>query len=112
MSTDNKGIARLLQAEKDAAKIIQEARNARKARLNQAKTDAKKELDAYMAERTAAFNKFKNEHQKGTSEVEENLKRETEKQIRHIREASDRHADDVVRLLIDTVVKVEVGDHI
>lgn len=73
MSSDNKGIAMLLQAEKEAGKIIQDARDgtvqfcvrhsllARKARLQQAKLEAKRDVDAYLADRNAAFTAFKNE---------------------------------------------------
>lgn len=73
MSSDNKGIALLLQAEKEAGKIIQDARDgttwsvfvhlrlARKARIQQAKLEAKRDIDAYLADRNAAFNAFKNE---------------------------------------------------
>jgi len=107
MSSDNKGIARLLQAEKDAAKIIQEARNARKARLQQAKLEAKRDVDAYMAERQAQFDKFKNEHQRGTSAVEKDMRNDTEQKIASINSSVDRNVNDVVDMLLKYVIAVD-----
>jgi len=100
------GIARLLQAEKEAQKIVTAARTERKERLKQAKKEAKVEVDAYLEEKTESFKRFRDASMEGTTQQQQALKGETEKKIHQIEQAIEQNKVEVVSLLLDLVIKV------
>ncbi|OQV05929.1 hypothetical protein CLAIMM_10581 isoform 3 [Cladophialophora immunda] len=62
MSAQNSaGIQTLLDAEKEAQKIVQKAREYRTKRVKDAKTEAQKEIEEYRKKKEEEFKKFESE---------------------------------------------------
>ncbi|KAM7183996.1 Vacuolar (H+)-ATPase G subunit domain containing protein [Naviculisporaceae sp. PSN 640] len=107
MSAQNsKGIQTLLDAEKEASKIVQKAREFRTKRVREARDEAKKEIEAYRAQKEAEFKKFESEHTQGNKQAEEEADKEAEAKIREIKEAGKKSQDKVVQDLLTAVFEV------
>ncbi|KAK3935541.1 V-type proton ATPase [Diplogelasinospora grovesii] len=108
MSAQNSaGIQTLLDAEREASKIVQKAREFRTKRVKEARDEAKKEIEAYRAKKEAEFKKFEAEHTQGNKAAEEEANKEAEEQIKAIREAGKKNQDKVVKDLLSAVFDVK-----
>ncbi|KAK6597991.1 vacuolar ATPase [Botrytis cinerea] len=91
MSAQNSaGIQTLLDAERDAQKIVQKAREYRTKRVKEARDEAKKEIDAYRQEKEDEFKKFEAEHTSGNKKAEEDANKDSENQLKEIKEAGKK----------------------
>ncbi|KAL2115397.1 hypothetical protein VTJ04DRAFT_9652 [Mycothermus thermophilus] len=100
---NSSGIQTLLDAEREASKIVQRAREYRTKRVREARDEAKKEIEAYRAAKEAEYLAFEAEHTKGNKEAEEEAAREAEAEIQKIREAGLKAQDKVVEDLLNAV---------
>jgi len=104
MSAQNSaGIQTLLDAERDASKIVQQAREFRTKRIKQARDEAKKEIEAYKAEKEQEYKKFEAEHTQGNKQAEEEANREAEAKMKEIKAAGKKSQDKVVKDLLKAV---------
>ncbi|KAH7635362.1 vacuolar ATP synthase subunit G [Sordaria sp. MPI-SDFR-AT-0083] len=104
MSAQNSaGIQTLLDAERDASKIVQKAREYRTKRVREARDEAKKEIEAYKAEKEAEFKKFEAEHTKGNKAAQDEADAEAETRIREIKEAGNKSREQVIKDLLHAV---------
>jgi len=107
MSAQNSaGIQTLLDAEREASKIVQKAREFRTKRVKEARDEAKKEIDAYRANKEAEFRKFESEHTQGNKQAEDEANREAEGKIAEIKEAGLKNQDKVINDLLSAVFEV------
>ncbi|KAL2127871.1 hypothetical protein VTI74DRAFT_10033 [Chaetomium olivicolor] len=107
MSAQNSaGIQTLLDAEREASKIVQKAREYRTKRVREARDEAKKEIEAYKAKKEAEYKKFEAEHTQGNKAAEEEANREAEAKIREIREAGKKNQEKVINDLLSAVFDV------
>ncbi|KAH9995476.1 H+-ATPase G subunit-domain-containing protein [Russula vinacea] len=89
----SQGIQTLLEAEKDAAKVVQEARQYRVKRLKDARTEAADEIEAYRKDKEQEFSAFQSSHAGSTQEP------------------NPTHKDDVLKKLLDRVILVQPELH-
>merc|ERR1711939_430310 len=101
MSAQNSaGIQTLLDAEKEAQKIVQKAREYRTKRVKDAKTEAQKEIEEY---RKKKEEEFKSEQSSGNKKAEDDANKEAEAKVKEIQEAGKKSGKKVVEDLIKAV---------
>ncbi|KAJ7066737.1 H+-ATPase G subunit-domain-containing protein [Mycena amicta] len=105
------GIQTLLEAEKDAAKIVQQARQYRVQKLKDARAEASKEIEDYKKAKEGEFKAFEASHAGTTSSAQSAVDKETEVSLKSISDAYTKNKDDVVNKLLDRVVLVKPELH-
>ncbi|UNI15323.1 Triacylglycerol lipase [Purpureocillium takamizusanense] len=108
MSAQNSaGIQTLLDAEREASKIVQKAREFRTKRVREARDEAKKEIAEYKARKDDEFKKFESEHSRGNKEAEDEATKEADKEIKAIKDAGQKGQAGVVKNLLSAVFDVK-----
>ena len=108
MSAQNSaGIQTLLDAERDASKIVQKAREFRTKRVKEARDEAKKEIESYKAKKEAEYKKFEAEHTQGNKQAEEEANKDAEAKIKEIKESGKKSQDQVVKNLLKAVFEAQ-----
>ncbi|RYP70773.1 hypothetical protein DL771_005268 [Monosporascus sp. 5C6A] len=108
MSAQNSaGIQTLLDAEREASKIVQKAREYRTKRVREARDEAKKEVDAYRKKKEEEFKKFEAEHTQGNKQAEDEANREADAKIQEIQAAGKKSQSKVVDDLVKAVLEVK-----
>ncbi|CAO1604720.1 H(+)-transporting V1 sector ATPase subunit G [Xanthoria calcicola] len=115
MSAQNsKGIQTLLDAEREAQKIVQKAREYRSKRVKDARSEAQKEIDDYRKQKEDEFHKFEKEHTSGNKKAEEDAAQDADDQVQAIKSAGEKQGqhvvDDLLRVVTD--VRPEVPDRV
>ncbi|KAL2178363.1 H+-ATPase G subunit-domain-containing protein [Thermothelomyces heterothallicus CBS 202.75] len=104
MSAQNSaGIQTLLDAEREASKIVQKAREYRTKRVREARDEARKEIEAYRAKKEAEYKAFEAQHTQGNKQAEEEANREAEAKIAEIKEAGKKNQDKIIKDLLAAV---------
>ncbi|KAF0316665.1 V-type ATPase [Colletotrichum asianum] len=101
------GIQTLLDAEREASKIVQKAREFRTKRVKEARDEAKKEIEAYRNSKEDEFKKFESEHTQGNKQAEDEANMEAEGKIKEIKDAGKKSQDKVVADLLKAVFEVK-----
>ncbi|KAI0109323.1 vacuolar ATPase [Hypoxylon sp. NC0597] len=101
------GIQTLLDAEREASKIVQKAREYRTKRVREARDEAKKEIEAYRKAKDEEFKKFEAEHTQGNKQAEEEANKEADAKIKEIQAAGKKNQDKVVEELLKAVFEVK-----
>ncbi|KAI9709764.1 MAG: hypothetical protein M1820_003167 [Bogoriella megaspora] len=122
MSAQNSaGIQTLLDAEREAQKIVQKGPSMlhylyddRTKRVKDARTEAQKEIEDYKKSKDEEFKAFEKEHSSGNQKAEDDANRDTEERIKDIKSIGDRTGSKVVDDLLRSVweVKPEVPERI
>lgn len=115
MSAQNSaGIQTLLDAEKEAQKIVQKAREYRTKRVKDAKAEAQKEIEEYRQRKEEEFKKYETEQQSGNKTAEEDANKDAEKQLEEITKAGDEKGPKVVDdlIMVVTTPHPEVPDRV
>ncbi|KAI1467792.1 vacuolar ATPase [Daldinia caldariorum] len=108
MSAQNSaGIQTLLDAEREASKIVQKAREFRTKRVREARDEAKKEIEAYRQAKEEEFKKFEAEHTQGNKQAEDEANREAEANIKEIQAAGQKSQAKIVEELLKAVFEVK-----
>ncbi|KAL4869685.1 H+-ATPase G subunit-domain-containing protein [Aspergillus spectabilis] len=108
MSAQNSaGIQTLLDAEREAQKIVQQAREYRTKRIRDAKSEAQKEIEEYRTQKEEEFKKFEAEHSSGYKKAEEEASQEAEVKIEEIKKAGKEKGPKVVEKLIHALTDVK-----
>ncbi|KAG0246044.1 H+-ATPase G subunit-domain-containing protein [Mortierella sp. GBAus27b] len=110
-ASNSEGIQKLLEAEKDAGRIVQKARQYRAERLKDARTEAAKEIDKLKAEKDEAFKAFEQEHAGSSDQKTQRVEVETEQKRAEIEDAFAKNRAAVLQKLLDTVYTVEPKIH-
>ena len=107
MSAQNSaGIQTLLDAERDAQRIVQKAREYRTKRVKEARDEAKKEVDAYKAKKDLEFKRFESEHASNNKKAEEDAISEADSKMKQILEFGKKGEGEVIRNLLGGVFEV------
>jgi len=107
MSAQNSaGIQTLLDAEREASKIVQKAREYRTKRVREARDEAKKEIEAYRANKEAEYKEFEAQHTQGNKAAEDEANKEADAKIVEIRNAGKKGQDKVTQDLLSAVFDV------
>ncbi|CAM1501144.1 Fc.00g103060.m01.CDS01 [Cosmosporella sp. VM-42] len=108
MSAQNSaGIQTLLDAEREASKIVQKAREFRTKRVREARDEAKQEIADYKSSKEDEYKKFEAEHSKGNEAAEEEANRDADQQIKEIQAAGKKGQAQVVKNLLSAVFDVK-----
>ncbi|OAX43925.1 V-type ATPase [Rhizopogon vinicolor AM-OR11-026] len=107
----SQGIQTLLEAEKEAAKIVQQARQYRLQRLKDARTEASREIEEYRQAKDVEFKSFEASHAGVTSNAQAAVDKETESKLQAITDAYEANKDAVVKKLLDRVLLVKPELH-
>ncbi|KAI0407555.1 vacuolar ATPase [Xylaria palmicola] len=108
MSAQNStGIQTLLDAEREASKIVQKARELRTKRVREARDEAKKEIDAYRKTKEEEFKKFEAEHTKGNKQAEDEANKEADEKIKEIQALGKKNQAQVIESLLNGVLDVK-----
>ncbi|KAF1954527.1 vacuolar ATPase [Byssothecium circinans] len=101
MSAQNSaGIQTLLDAEREAQKIVQEDRTKR---VKEARSEAQKEIEDYRTEKENEFQKFEKEHSSGNKKAEDDAKKDTDEKVKEIEQIGEKSGSKVVEQLISAV---------
>ncbi|KAK0488763.1 H+-ATPase G subunit-domain-containing protein [Armillaria novae-zelandiae] len=107
----SQGIQTLLEAEKEAAKIVQQARQYRVQKLKDARSEASKEIEAYKKAKEEEFKAFEASHAGTTSSAQASIDKETDIKLKSITDSFNANKDQVVKKLLDRVVLVKPELH-
>ncbi|KAI6782697.1 uncharacterized protein J7T54_000840 [Emericellopsis cladophorae] len=97
----------MCQAEREASKIVQKAREFRTKRVKEARDEAKNEIASYKSQKEEEFKKFEAEHSQGNQQAEDEANKEAEKQIQLIKEAGKKSQAGVVKNLLAAVLEAK-----
>merc|ERR1711939_487828 len=90
------GIQTLLDAEREAQKIVQKAREYRTKRVKDARSEAQKEIEDYRKQKDDEFQKFEKEQ----------AEKDTQKELDNIKEIGNKQGGKVVDDLVKAVMDV------
>ncbi|KAF2758823.1 V-type ATPase [Pseudovirgaria hyperparasitica] len=99
------GIQTLLDAEREAQKIVQKAREYRTKRVKDARSEAQKEIDEYKNQKEEEFKKFEKEHSSGNEKAEEDAKKDTDGKVKEIEAIGKKSGGSVVDQLLKCVTE-------
>ncbi|ORX58985.1 G subunit of V-type ATPase [Hesseltinella vesiculosa] len=111
-TSSSQGINTLLEAEREAAKIVQKAKQHRIQRLKDARSEAAKEIEQLKSEKNAEFQNFVAQHSGESDQSLTKVDKETEEKIEEIRAAYAKNKDNAVEKLLEAVTMVDVTPHI
>ncbi|OCH93644.1 V-type ATPase, partial [Obba rivulosa] len=107
----SQSIQTLLEAEKEAAKKVQQAREYRVKKLKDARTEAAKEIEQYKKVKEDEFKAFEASHAGNIQDVQAAIDKETEGKLAGVRAQYEQSKDKVVQKLLDRVVLVKPELH-
>ncbi|KAI8811792.1 H+-ATPase G subunit-domain-containing protein [Cladochytrium replicatum] len=109
---NSQGIQTLLEAEKEASKIVQKARQYRVQRLKDARTEAAKEIEALKAEKNKEFAAFEKSHSGSSDETNVKLVQDTDAKLAEINVLYEKHKEKVFERLMGAVLDVKPKLHV
>ncbi|KAI0704284.1 H+-ATPase G subunit-domain-containing protein [Cytidiella melzeri] len=110
-SQSSQSIQTLLEAEKEAAKVVQQARQYRVQKLREARTQATKEIDEYRKLKEDEFKAFEASHVGTTQTAQQATDKETDIKRGEISEQYKSNKDAVVKKLLERVTLVNPELH-
>jgi len=111
MAAQSQSIQTLLEAEKEAAKVVQQARQYRTQKLKDARSEATKEIEAYKQAKEHEFQAFEASHAGNTQSLQATIDKDTKVKLEAIAHSYNRNKDAVVKTLLDRVVLVKPELH-
>ncbi|KAL7411382.1 H+-ATPase G subunit-domain-containing protein [Mrakia frigida] len=105
------GIATLLEAEKEASKVVQVARQYRTQKLKDARSEAAKEIETYKAKKEEEFKQYEKEHAGSSTSSQSTIDTSTEQSLSTLRSSFSTNRPSVVQKLLDRVVLVKPELH-
>ncbi|EOD50076.1 putative triacylglycerol lipase protein [Neofusicoccum parvum UCRNP2] len=101
MSAQNSaGIQTLLDAEREAQKIVQKDRTKR---VKDARSEAQKEIEEYRQKKEEEFKAFEKEHSSGNKKAEEEADKATDVKLKEIKEIGKKSGNKVIEDLLKAV---------
>ncbi|BEJ18129.1 hypothetical protein CspHIS471_0704060 [Cutaneotrichosporon sp. HIS471] len=110
-AANSQGIQTLLEAEKEASKVVTKARQYRVQKLKDARTEAAKEIAEYKAQKEADFKKFESEHTSHKSTSQSTIDESTKKQLAEVESSMQKNRGDALTKIVDRVLTVEPKLH-
>merc|ERR1712072_206686 len=107
----SQGISALLDAEREAQKIVQKAREYRTTRIKEARSEANKDIEAYQAKKESEFQDWQKSYSGDTSTSQEDIDQGTADEIAKIKKDFAANKDDVVKKLLERVVALQPELH-
>ncbi|KAI9620836.1 hypothetical protein H4Q26_013506 [Puccinia striiformis f. sp. tritici PST-130] len=107
----SQGIQALLDAEKEAARIVEKAREYRSQKLKDARGEAAKEIESLKSKREEEFKEFEQQHSGNTDSQQKVLEEETKQKIELIKSEFNQNKAKVVSDLLSKVTDVHPELH-
>ncbi|GIZ42638.1 hypothetical protein CKM354_000589800 [Cercospora kikuchii] len=98
------GIQTLLDAEREAQKIVQKDRTKR---VKDARSEAQKEIEEYRNQKEEEFKQFESQHTSGNKKAEEDADKETNQKLDEIKGIGKKTGPKVVEDLLKAVMDVQ-----
>ncbi|KAF2148369.1 hypothetical protein K461DRAFT_297794 [Myriangium duriaei CBS 260.36] len=113
-ASDDAFIPHLLQAEREAQKIVQQAREYRTKKVKDARSEAQKEIEEYRKQKEEEFKKFEKEHTSGNKKAEEDADKDLEAKLKEIKQIGEKSGSEVIDQLLRAVsdVRPQVPDRV
>ncbi|ORZ32856.1 H+-ATPase G subunit-domain-containing protein [Catenaria anguillulae PL171] len=108
---NSSGIQTLLEAEKEAGKIVQRARQYRVDRLKEARKEAEKEILALKQQKVAEYAKFEKENSGNKDAFAAKIDQETEARLAQTVTDYEKGREAVIAKLVGAVTRVEPKLH-
>ncbi|KAJ3332945.1 H(+)-transporting V1 sector ATPase subunit G [Blyttiomyces sp. JEL0837] len=108
MAQNSQGIQTLLEAEKDASKIVAKSRQYRVQRLKDARTEAAKEIEAMKAEKNHELANYEKQFSGSSDEAFNKVNAETDVKLQEINAAYRKNKDLVIEKLLAAVIHVNI----
>ncbi|SGZ17873.1 BQ5605_C020g09149 [Microbotryum silenes-dioicae] len=108
---NSQGISALLDSEKEAAAIVQKAREYRTQRIKDARGEASKEIEALKKKADDEFSQFEQQHSGDSSTSQTQVDEYTSDQLGKIASSFDQNKGKVVDDLLQRVVEVNPSLH-
>ncbi|KAJ3247395.1 H(+)-transporting V1 sector ATPase subunit G [Chytriomyces hyalinus] len=112
MAQNSQGIQTLLDAEKDASKIVTKARQYRVQRLKDARAEAQKEIELLKAEKNKEFAAFDQQYSGSSDDSFSKVNTETDQKIVEINESFKKNKDIVIERMLAAMINVKPEVHI
>ncbi|KAI9208624.1 H+-ATPase G subunit-domain-containing protein [Polychytrium aggregatum] len=109
--SNNQGISTLLEAEKEASKVIQKARQYRVQRLKDARSEAAKEIDVLKGEKQQEFVQFEQQFAGSSDSAFAGVTKETDDRLTSINAAYLQHKHTVIDKMLAAVENVHPKIH-
>jgi len=111
-ASNSQGIQTLLEAEKEAAKIVQKAKQYRAQRLKDARTDAARDIETLKAQKNSEYQAFDTEHSGESDQISAKVTDETEAKLSELQVVFMDNKEKVIAKLLKTLVNVQPTAHI
>ncbi|KAK9720724.1 hypothetical protein K7432_003955 [Basidiobolus ranarum] len=111
-ASNSQGIQTLLEAEKEASRIVQQAKQYRVQRLKEARSEAAKEIETLKAEKAQEFKVMEQEHLGSSDLGAQNTLNETQEHIKLVEAAFNENKAQVLAKLLETVTNVKPKIHV
>ncbi|CAG8578729.1 11490_t:CDS:2, partial [Ambispora leptoticha] len=108
---NSQGITTLLEAEKEAAKTVQRARQYRVQKLKDARTEAAKEIEALKEQKNAEYKDFAAKHVGSSGQSVAKVTADEQDKLKEIETAVEKNRSLVTERLLAAVTKVEPRMH-
>lgn len=105
------GIQTLLDAEKEASKIVTKAREYRTQRVKDARGEASKEIEELKAKKEAEFKAFESEHTGDRTSSQAAVDKSTDEQLAQMKALFEKQKSIVIDSLLTRVVEVKPELH-
>ncbi|KAI7846898.1 G subunit of V-type ATPase [Circinella umbellata] len=111
-ASSSQGINTLLEAEREAAKIVQKAKQYRIQRLKDARSEANKEIEDLKAQKNLEYQNFVAQHSGASDASLGIVDQETDAKIAEIQSGFAEHKDVATEKLLGAIKRVEAKPHI
>ncbi|KAM0748320.1 V-type ATPase [Meredithblackwellia eburnea MCA 4105] len=108
---NSQGIQHLLDAEKEASKIVSQARDYRAGKIKDARTEASKEIEALKAQMDSKFKEFEQTHSGDSTTSQSTLDKSTAEQLAALKTSFEQNSSTVIAQLLERVVQVKPVTH-
>ena len=110
----SKGIRELMDAEREADKLVKDARKKKNARLKAAVEEARRDVDTYKKEREGLFQEQQLKSSGSRDDFCALIDRDTEEKLNNLKINVAKNRDKVIEMLIDKVfdIKAEVHENL
>ncbi|PKS07465.1 hypothetical protein jhhlp_006069 [Lomentospora prolificans] len=98
------GIQTLLDAEREASKIVEQVRTKR---VKQARDEAKKEIEEHRENMEKKFKAFEAEHTEGNTAAEQEAMKDAEAKIKELQSRAQKNKDRVINELLSAVFEAK-----
>mmetsp|Transcript_50787 Transcript_50787/g.124776 ORF Transcript_50787/g.124776 Transcript_50787/m.124776 type:complete len:115 (+) Transcript_50787:60-404(+) len=108
-SGSSETIQTLLEAEKEAATVVERARKEREARIKQAAVEAEAEINAYRATKEAEYKAEVEKYQGSSGDSAKQIAADTERLIKETSTGAAQKRDEVISMLVKFVTTVDTS---